>query len=66
MTNTASALLVLLIGLYAQAHNIDLGTNTGFLFLLLLILLGGGGIFNFNGNSNCLSGVNNSLFPNQF
>jgi len=65
MTNTASALLVLLLGVYAQANNVDLGTNTGFLFLLLLILLNGNN-FQTSGTTTYCSGVNNSLFPNQF
>lgn len=64
MTNTASAILVLLLGVYAQANNVDLGTNTGFLFLLLLILLNGNS-FQTSGITTC-SNVNNSLFPNQF
>ena len=65
MTNTASAILVLLLGVYAKANNVDLGTNTGFLFLLLLILLNGNS-FQTGGSTMCCSGVNNSLFPNQF
>lgn len=64
MTNITSALLVLLLGVYAKANNVDLGTNTGFLFLLLLILLGGNTLT--SGNTMCCSSVNNSLFPNQF
>lgn len=63
MSFTQDALLVLLIGLFANATNTDLATNTGFLFLLLLILLGN------NNNNQCCnnnSGSLNSLFPGQF
>lgn len=64
MTNISSALLVLLIGIYAQANNVDLGTNTGFLFLLLLNLLNQNGNNCGCNNSGCCG--NNSIFPNQF
>lgn len=63
MTFTQDALLVLLIGLLANATNTDLATNTGFLFLLLLILLG-----NSSGNNCCCNPTTgaSTLFPGQF
>ena len=63
MNFSNDALLVLLIGMFAQGNNVNLATNQGFLFLLLLILLGN------NHGSYCNRGNNfitSSTFPNQF
>ena len=63
MNFTSDALIVLLIGMFAQGNNVNLATNQGFLFLLLLILLGN------NGTSHCChrnNFITSSTFPNQF
>ena len=66
MLTAQNILLVLLIGVIAQATNTELANNTNFLLLLLLAL----GAYNQNGNSNgcgcgncnsCCSGVNRSF-----
>ena len=55
MNNTEEFLLLILIGLFASANDINLASNSTILLLLALILFGNNG-FNWGGN-NCCSRV---------
>ncbi|MCI7002765.1 MAG: hypothetical protein MR904_00260 [Clostridia bacterium] len=55
MNNTEEFLLLILIGLFANANDINLANNTSILLLFALLLFGGGNNFNFNNNGSCCS-----------
>ncbi len=55
MNNTEEFLLLILIGLFAKANDINLANNTSILLLFALLLFGGGNNFNFNNNGSCCS-----------
>lgn len=54
MNNTEEFLLLILIGLFANANDINLANNTSILLLFALLLFGGNN-FNFNNNGSCCS-----------
>lgn len=52
MNNTEEFLLLILIGLFANANDINLANNTTILLLFALLLFNGGNLLG-NGNTGC-------------
>ena len=55
MNNTEEFLLLILIGLFANANDINLANNTSILLLFARLLFRGGNTFNSNNNGSCCS-----------
>ena len=54
VNNTEEFLLLILIGLFANANDINIANNTSILLLFALLLFNGGNFIG-NGNSGCCS-----------